>query len=218
MSIEPVYPRYARSERIADALMHGLGLAGALAGSIWLILWAAERAGGGQTLALTIYGATLIATFLASFAYHFTPWEHRRAAFRRLDHAAIYLKIAGTYTPLVVLVGSLTSYMVLAVIWALAAFGAARKLWFWRDPSRNGIALYLTMGWLSLLLAGSLLAILPVSALVLIAVGGGLYTLGVVFYVWESLKFANAIWHGFVLAASVCFFAAIALGVQAGVA
>ena len=211
---EPSYPIFARSERVADATMHILGLGGALTGTIWMVIWTWGHVSGGQTIALSIYGATLIAAFFASGIYRFTPWEHSRATFRRMDHAAIYLKIAGTYTPLVVMIGSLTSYLVLAAIWGLALFGMARKLWFWHNPNSNGIALYLIMGWLSVLLAGSLFYTLPVSALILIAVGGLLYTFGVIFHVWENLKFSNAIWHGFVLTASVCFFVAIALGVE----
>lgn len=213
---EPDYPTYARAERVADAALHILGIGLALTGSVWLVAWSFGQVSGGQSLALTVYAATLVAGFMASAIYHFTPWESRRAVFRRLDHAAIYLKIAGTYTPLVVLIGSLTSYAVLALVWALAGFGVIRKLWFWHNPKRNGIALYLAMGWLSVLLAGSLLVILPGPALALICAGGLLYTLGVVFHVWEGLKYSNAIWHGFVLVASVCFFAAIALGVRAG--
>ena len=209
----PSYPVYARAERVADTTMHVIGLAGALVGTIWLVIWGFERVSGGQTLALAVYGVALTAGFLASGIYHFTPWENLRPAFRRADHAAIYFKIAGTYTPLVVMIGSVTAYLVLAIVWVLAVYGAVRKIWFWHNPARNGIALYLVMGWLAVLLAGSLFHALSGEALVLIAAGGLLYTAGVVFHVWESLKFANAIWHGFVLSASVCFFAAIALGV-----
>ncbi|MDU8927775.1 hemolysin III family protein [Alisedimentitalea sp. MJ-SS2] len=211
----PPYPTFARSERILDAAMHILGIAGALTGTIWLIIWTWGHVSGGQSVALSVYGVTLIAGFFASGIYHFTPWEHWRTTFRRFDHAAIYLKIAGTYTPLVVMIGSLSSYLVLAAIWGLAAFGMISKLFFWRNPNSQGIALYLIMGWLSVLLVGSLFSVLPGGALILIAVGGGLYTLGVVFHVWENLKFSNAIWHGFVLSASVCFFIAIAMGAQA---
>ncbi len=213
---EPAYPAYALSERIADGAMHFLGLTGALIGSIWLLIWAAGQVSGGQTAALAVYGVALIATFLASAIYHMTPWTGLRPILRRFDHAAIYLKIAGTYTPLVIMVGTLSSYFVLAIVWALAIFGMMRKLFFWKNPNRQGTALYLIMGWMSVALIGSLISILPTSALVLIAVGGGLYTLGVVFHVWESLKFSNAIWHGFVVAASACFFVAIALGVSGG--
>jgi hemolysin III len=212
---EPTYPAYARSERVADATLHILGIAGALTGTIWLIIWTWGHVSGGQTFALSVYGATLVAAFGASGIYHFTPWEHWRATFRRMDHAAIYLKIAGTYTPLVVMIGSLSSYLVLAAVWALALFGVIRKLWFWHNPNSNGIALYLVMGWLSVLLIGSMLAALPGVALALIASGGMLFTVGVIFHVWESLKFSNAIWHGFVLTASVCFFMAIVLGLSA---
>lgn len=213
---EPAYPTFARSERVADATIHILGIAGALTGTIWLIVWSYGRITGGQTFALSVYGLTVTAAFLASAIYHFTPWENLRPAFRRADHAAIYLKIAGTYTPLVVTIGGLSSYLVLVAVWALAMIGLLGKLFFWRNPNRNGIALYLSMGWLSVLLAGSLIAALPISALVLMASGGLLYTFGVVFHLWENLKFSNAIWHGFVLTASVCFFAAIAIAIALG--
>lgn len=215
---EPRYPVYARSERVADAILHVLGVAGALTGAIWLIVWAAMHIGGVETFALSVYGVTLIFGFVASGIYHFTPWEPLRPMFRRLDHAAIYFKIAGTYTPFVVMIGSVSSYLVLATVWALAAVGATRKLFFWADPGRNGVALYLVMGWLSVLLAGALVAALPGRALALIAAGGALYTIGVLFHVREGMKFGNAIWHGFVLAASVCFFAAITLGAGQAVA
>ncbi|WP_322867125.1 hemolysin III family protein [Aquicoccus sp. G2-2] len=213
---EPAYPTFARSERVADAVLHMLGVAGALTGTIWILVWTFGRVSGGQTAALSVYGATLIAGFIASSIYHFTPWENLRPLFRRMDHAAIYLKIAGTYTPLVVMVGNLSSYLILAAVWAMAAFGVVVKFCFWKNPNRNGIALYLGMGWLSVLLIGSLFTILPGSALALIAAGGLLYTFGVAFHVWDTLKFSNAIWHGFVLTASACFFAAIALGVGSG--
>lgn len=143
-----------------------------------------------------------------------TPWESIRPTLRRIDHAAIYLKIAGTYTPLVVMVGSLSSYFVLVIVWALAVFGMIRKLFFLQAPGRLGTVLYLVMGWMSVAIIWSLIPILPRAATWLIAVGGLLYTSGVIFYSWESLKFSNAIWHGFVVAASTCFYIAIALGMR----
>ena len=209
------YPNYARSERIADGTLHALGVAFALIGAVALIAWAVGRMPGGQTAALTVYGAALIATFTASAFYHMTPWTRIRPTLRRVDHAAIYLKIAGTFTPLAVMIGTGFAYGVLAVVWAMAAWGMAHKLFFWREPGRFGPALYLVMGWMAVLLLPSIAAIVPTSALVLMAVGGGLYTLGVVFFSWESLKFSNAIWHAFVLAASVCFFTGIVIGAGA---
>jgi hemolysin III len=210
-----MYPRYARAERIADGTMHAIGVLGAFAGAVFLIVWSAGQASDPQMAAIAVYGATLVATFAASALYHFTPWEHVRPLLRRFDHAAIYLKIAGTYTPLVVMIGSGFAYAVLAFVWALALVGMALKLFFWRTPGRFGSTLYLVMGWFSLALIWSLWPVVPELALVLMAVGGVLYTAGVPFYASETMKFSIAIWHGFVVTASACFFAAIALSVFA---
>ncbi|MCK0095489.1 hemolysin III family protein [Yoonia sp. F2084L] len=210
-----MYPTYARSERIADGTMHAVGVLGAISGAIVLIVWTAEAASAAQIAAISVYGATLIATFVASAFYHMTPWEGIRPLLRRFDHAAIYLKIAGTYTPLVVMIGTWFAYAVLAVVWGLAVIGMVLKIFFWRTPGRFGPALYLIMGWLSLALIWSLWPIVPVSAMVLMAVGGLLYTAGVPFYASETMKFSIAIWHGFVVTASACFFAAIAIATAA---
>lgn len=210
-----MYPTYARSERIADGTMHAVGVLGAIMGAVVLIVWSSGQATASQIAAISIYGATLIATFVASAFYHMTPWESVRPILRRFDHAAIYLKIAGTYTPLVVLIGSGFAYAVLAIVWGLAVIGMVLKLFFWRTPGRFGPALYLIMGWLSLALIWSLWPIVPVSAMMLIAIGGLLYTVGVPFYASETMKFSIAIWHGFVVAASACFFAAIAIATGA---
>lgn len=206
------YPKYSRSERIADGTMHALGVTGAIVGALSLVIWSNGQVSGGQSIALLVYGLALIATFFASALYHMTPWESIRPRLRQLDHAAIYLKIAGTYTPLVVMVGTAYAYYVLGIVWALAIFGIVTKIFFWRRPGRFGPALYLVMGWLGVALIWGLVPILPIAATILIAVGGLLYTSGVIFYQWESLRFSNAIWHGFVVAASACFFAAIVLG------
>jgi hemolysin III len=210
-----MYPTPARSERIADGTVHALGVIGSVAGAVLLIIWAAGTASAAQITAIAIYGATLIATFVASAAYHLTPWHTIRPLLRRFDHAAIYLKIAGTYTPLVVMIGSGFAYLVLGVVWALAVVGVVLKLFFWRVPGRFGPALYLIMGWLSLALIWSLWPLVPLSTMILIAVGGLLYTAGVPFYATERLPYSTAIWHGFVVVASACFFIAIATGVAA---
>ena len=112
-----------------------------------------------------------------------------------------------------VVIGSAFAYAVLAVVWAIALGGAVAKLFFWKSPGRLGPTLYLLMGWLSIALVWSLAMTLPVASTALVVIGGLLYSAGVIFFVWEGLRFSNAIWHGFVLAASACFFAAIAMGV-----
>jgi len=106
--------------------------------------------------------------------------------------------------------------LVLGIVWALAIVGMVMKLFFWRTPGRLGTWLYLGMGWLSVFLIWSLLPVLPIAAMWLMTAGGFLYTAGVVFFSWESLKFSNAIWHAFVVAASACFFVAIVMGAAAG--
>ena len=191
-----MYPSYARSERIADGTMHAIGVIGAVAGAVVLVVWASGMATPGQVVAISVYGATLIATFVASALYHFTPWEQLRPTLRRIDHAAIYLKIAGTYTPLVVMIGSWFAYIVLGIVWGLALIGMTIKLFFWRAPGRLDPVLYLIMGWLSVALIWSLWSIVPGSAMLLIMAGGLLYTIGVIPYASETLKYAMAIWHG----------------------
>lgn len=210
-----MYPTPIRSERIADGVMHALGVIGAVIGAIALLIWSAGVASPALVTAVAVYGATLIATFAASAVYHLSPWHRARPVLRRCDHAAIYLKIAGTYTPLVVLIGSGFAYLVLALVWGLAVIGVVLKLFFWRVPGRFGPTLYLVMGWLSVALIWSLWPLVPLSTMVLIAVGGLLYTAGVPFYAATNLRYATAIWHGFVVVASGCFFIAIATAIAA---
>lgn len=207
------YPAYSKPERIADGSLHILGCTAAIISAGLLFGLSFGHTSGPMIAAIAIYCATLIATFAASALYHFTPWENRRPMLRRIDHAAIYLKIAGTYTPLVLFIGSMTSFLVLTLVWVLAVYGIIQKLFFWHTPGKYGPALYLFMGWLSLPLLWSLTPILPWLSSGLIAAGGLLYTGGVIFFNWEKLKFSLAIWHGFVFAASACFFAAIAVGI-----
>lgn len=222
MDHEP-YPTYPRAARIADGLIHLLGVIFAVGGATGLVIaagfWARQgEIGAGTVAALAVYGLALVATFVASASYHLTPWEGLRPVLRRIDHAAIYLKIAGTYTPLVVMIGSGFAYVILGLVWVLAVIGAVAKLFFWAAPGRLAPGLYLGLGWLSLALIWSLAQRLPVPATAFIVTGGLLYSAGVIFFNWETFKFSNAIWHGFVLVASGCFFAAIALGTFAGTA
>lgn len=207
------YPMFTRPERIADGVMHVAGVAFAVVGTVLLIIWATGQTDTTTIVGLTVYGAAMIASFVASTCYHFTPWEAARPALRRIDHAAIYVKIAGTYTPLVVMIGSAFAYGVLALVWGLATFGVMMKLFFWGRPGRLGVALYVGMGWLSVALLSSLVPLISGTALTLMVAGGLIYSIGAVVFSLDGLRFQNAIWHGFVLVASLCFFAAIALAV-----
>ena len=186
--------------------MHAIGVTGSMLGAVLLLIWSVPVASTWEIAAISVYAITLIATFTASAFYHMTPWESIRPVLHRIDHAAIFLKIAGTYTPLVVMIGSGLGYIVLGVVWAMAIIGMTLKLVFWNKPGRFGPLLYLVMGWISVILVWTSWAELPLGFIV---AGGLLYTVGVVFHAAEKMKFANAIWHGFVIAASACFFAAI---------
>lgn len=209
------YPRLTRAEILADGILHVLGVGFAIAGTAFLLVYAADQATPGVRVGLSVYGAALIVSFIASACYHLTPWEHLRLHLRRIDQAAIYLKIAGTYTPLVVFIGSAFAYGVLAVVWALASFGVAAKLFFGTRHGKLMPLIYLGMGWLSLSLIWSLFPLLPPAACALIIAGGVTYSVGVALFYWGGLRFNTAIWHGHVLAASACFFVAIAMGAVA---
>jgi hemolysin III len=197
-----------RSEQVADGSMHAIGVTGAILGAVLLLVWAAPVSAPWEIAAVAVYAVTLIATFTASAFYHLTPWEGLRPALRRIDHAAIYLKIAGTYTPLVVMIGSGLAYVVLSVVWAMAIIGMTLKLAFWKTPGRFGPVLYLVMGWMSIVLIWTSWSELPLGYIV---AGGLLYTVGVIFHAAKDMRFSTAIWHGFVISASACFFTAISM-------
>jgi hemolysin III len=210
------YPIYSRAERIADGAVHVAGFIAAVAGvAVMFVMWALRM--DGVTLASTIvYSAALLLMLGASAAYHLYAYTPARPVLRRLDHAAIYVKIAGTFTPLSVFLGTAFGYVVLGLVWVLAIFGAASKIMTKRGQMTTGWLPYVALGWIGVALFVPLMAVLPVSSLALMLAGGLIYTAGVIFYAWEGLRFSNAIWHGFVAAASACFFMGIATALSAG--
>ncbi len=205
----PIPWNYDRAETIADAVVHGLGIAFAVAGGAALIIVAALYADVSQVTAVAIYTAGLAAMIGLSAAYNLWPLTPFKWWLRRLDHSAIYLLIAATYTAFVLPMKGAAPDVILIVQWASAAAGIALKLVFPGRFDRAAIALYLVMGWSGLFVIGPMAAALAPVTLILIAAGGVLYSAGVVFHVWESLRFQNAIWHGFVLAAAACHYGAV---------
>lgn len=208
------YP-YSLRETLADASIHVIGVVAALTAGIVLLAYVAQTHGASQIAATSVYAGLLALSFVVSALYHLLPWDRTRPLFRRIDHAAIYLKIAGTYTPFVFLIGSAFAYVVLAGVWLVAVFGAVAKLTFWAADSRGSLPVYLGMGWASVLLIWPMIQILPSVAVGLIVGGGILYTLGTLVYRFPKMRYQNAVWHSFVLAASTCFFGAVAVGVSA---
>ena len=215
MSVSSASRAYSRAEYVSDAVVHVAGLALALMAVPALVVAAALLRGDAPALVgTTIYGVALILMLGCSALYNMILRPDWGWLLKRLDHAAIYMKIAGTYTPFTLITGQ--GLALTAGLWGAALLGIVLKV---ADPWRfrwAGLALYLGMGWGGVIAGGALLAALPVPVVVLMAVGGGLYTLGVVFYLWERLPFHNTIWHVFVLAASAVFFAAVAVLLASG--
>ena len=209
------YPAYTPAERLADGVVHIAGLVAALAGvaavyTLWMV-----NLDGVTFLAVTVYSLSLLTMLGASAAYHLLAHTPLRPLLRRLDHAAIYVKIAGTFTPLGILLGSALGYAVLAGVWVCACLGALAKLRMPRGAMTTGWLPYVALGWAGVVLILPLSGVLPGTSLALIIGGGLLYTTGVIFYTWESLRFANAIWHVFVALASACFFIGINTAIAA---
>ncbi|MBD3788345.1 MAG: hemolysin III family protein [Sphingomonadales bacterium] len=200
------------AEHFADGVMHVLGVLAAVAGVSALMVWAALRAPEGAIWPLVIYAAGLLTSFGFSAAYNLTLHAPTRAVLRRLDHAAIYLLIAGTYTPMALLgLGGTAGAWLCAAIWALAVLGMVMKLGFFHRFERAGFWLYLAMGWIGVAALWPLIQALPTMPLVLLGLGGLIYTVGSVFYSLKRLPFQRAIWHGHVIAAAATHYAAVVL-------
>ncbi|MBC7169658.1 hemolysin III family protein [Candidatus Bipolaricaulota bacterium] len=206
-------PEYSMGEEVANAVTHGVATALSLAGLAALIVRGVLRGGnGGQIASLVVYGTTLVLTHLASTLYHALTHRGAKAVFRVLDHASIYLLIAGTYTPfLVIRLWNPWGWSLLGVVWAMAAAGVLFKTLFLGRLRKASVVTYVAMGWLVVVAARQVVANVPFGALALLFAGGAIYTLGIVFYAWKSLPFNHAVWHLMVLAAGMCHYFAIFL-------
>lgn len=207
-----MYPDYTRGERIADGCIHVVGVLASIIAVALLIWFTAFYLSPLSTTSLIIYGLASIAMFGFSAAYHLIPVPSWKGLLRRFDQAAIFIKIAGTYTPFVLMkMSGLVGAGMLGAVWILAIVGATTKLFFPKSLNGLSVPLYLGLGWASVLIIGPLFYALPGSAFVLLGIGGVLYSIGVIFHLWDSLPYQNAIWHAFVLVAASCHFAAIAV-------
>ncbi|MBT9431097.1 hemolysin III family protein [Candidatus Sodalis endolongispinus] len=213
MGNKPLAKSYSLAEEIANSVSHGVGVIFGIVGLVLMLNQAGQA--GANALALTsysLYGGSMILLYLASTLYHAIPHPPLKRWLKKLDHCAIYLLIAGTYTPFLLIgLASPLAKWLMVVIWLMAAVGIMLKLVFAHRFRAISIITYLTMGWLSLVLIYQLLQRLPAGGVALLAAGGVIYSLGVIFYVWERIPFNHAIWHGFVLGGTVCHFLAIYL-------
>lgn len=206
----------SRRERGVDAAIHGAGVILGVAASVALAITALphEHPRALTTLALYLFG--LMSMLICSAVYNMTRNGPHSDLFRRLDHAAVYLMIAGTYSPLALMVvGGGRGLALFVFVWVVAISGAALKILFPRRFEGFSIAAYLLLGWTVVTVIGPLREALPLADLALLASGCVLYSVGVLFHLWTRLRYHNAIWHGFVLAAAACHYAVI-LAVSAG--
>ena len=188
----------------------GLGLLFGLVATVALLITASEHDQALLILGASLYGLGLLAMLTCSAAYNLWPPSPTKELLRRLDHAAIFVMIAGTYTPFLMnRVGGDWGFGLLSGVWTVAIIGAAIKLAFPRRWESLTIALYLGLGWSILIAINPLLQSVSVNSLILIAAGGVIYSVGVVFHLWDRLPYQNAIWHWLVLIAAACHYIAI---------
>ena len=211
----PFPPRHypTPAAKCADLVVHVVGLTLALVGGIVLLTLAVQAGSITKVVGVSIYAAGVIAMLAFSTAYNFARPRYR-PTLRRLDHAGIFLMIAGSYTPFTT--QSLTggwAWGMTAAVWGVAGLGALSKLLSRKLDRRFSVALYLALGWLVVIALKPMMDALAWYALLLLVAGGVLYSTGVVFYVNKQLKFARAIWHGHVVAAAAAHWTAILLGV-----
>lgn len=197
-------------EEIANAITHGVGTLLAIAALVILIVYASIYGDARHVVSLTIYGSTLVILYLTSTLYHSFPQPKVKYVFKILDHSAIYLLIAGTYTPftLITLQGT-TGWTIFGIVWGLAFIGILFKAFFVKRFQVVSTICYIVMGWIIIVAIKPLIENLPMNGVIWLVVGGLLYTLGAVFYLWERLRYNHAIWHLFVLGGSVAHFFSI---------
>lgn len=202
--------RITRAELLADGIVHAIGIVIAITAGAVLLWLAAGRTAVAEYIATIFYVVSLLTVLSVSCAYNLWPASRAKWFLRRLDHSAIYLLIAGTYTPftLVGLRGAV-GWWLFGAIWALALAGVVFKLFYTGRFRRLSTLIYLAMGWLVVVAAGPLLRALDAATLGWLLAGGVAYTLGTLFYLRPRMRWSHAIWHGFVIAGSVCHYISV---------
>jgi hemolysin III len=201
---------YDRAELIADGVVHIIGVCFGLIAATVLIVLAAVYASALDIVVSAVYVAGLLAMLGLSATYNLWPVSRAKWVLRRLDHSAIYVLIAATYTPFIMEVKeSVLAIVLLIGVWCAAIGGIVLKLRYPGRFDRVSVGLYLAMGWSGMMLYDAVVAVVPALALGFIVAGGVLYTFGVVFHAWQRLRFQNAIWHGFVLCGAACHYTAV---------
>lgn len=201
---------YPHREELANRLTHGLGAVLSVAGLVLMVFFSSRYGDVWQVVSTAIFGATLVLLYTSSTLYHSFRDEQIQRMLQKFDHAAIFLLIAGSYTPfLLVTLRGPWGWSLFGVVWGLALIGVVLKFWYAGRFGLVSTLVYLGMGWLIVVAIKPLLAALPSGGLRLLIAGGLCYTGGAVFYLWKRLPYQHAIWHLFVLGGSACHWAAV---------
>lgn len=203
-------PRYSFADELASSVIHGVGIVLSIAGLATLVAFAALHGNALTVVACAVFGASLVLLYTASTLYHSVSVVAAKPALRALDHIAIYVLIAGTYTPftLIALPG-VWGWSLFAAVWMLALLGSALELGLLGRYRKLAVLLYVGMGWIGMIAFKPLSEHLQSGGTALLLAGGLAYTLGVPFYLWRRLPYHHALWHVFVLAGSVLHFLAV---------
>lgn len=203
---KPLSPR----EETLSSLTHGLGAGLSLAGLILLVYRAVAFGDVTQIVSFSIYGASLVLLYTASCLYHGFRRPQVKRVFKVIDHASIFLLIAGSYTPfLLVGIQGRLAWIFLIVIWGLALLGVGFKVFFIQRLQRISVLFYVLMGWLSVVVIKAMLTNIPPGGLIWLAAGGVAYTVGVIFYAMKRVPYMHVVWHIFVLGGSLCHYVAV---------
>ncbi len=210
MSHQETTPRYSTGEEIANSITHGIGLILAIAGLAVLTGYASRLGNIWHMVSCTIFATTLILQYAFSTLYHSIQLPRAKSIMRVLDHSAIFLLIAGTYTPfMLVNLRGVWGWSLLTVIWSLALLGVLFQVSLLRRWQGVSLGLYIGMGWVVVIAIKPMLEAVAMEGLLLLLLGGLAYTSGVIFYVWKRLRYHHAIWHGFVLLGSILHYFAV---------
>jgi hemolysin III len=203
---------FSKKEEIANAAIHGVGAVLSVAAIVLLTVFSSLEGTALHVVSFLIYGVTMLLLYLSSTLVHSFPEGKTKDLFEIFDHSAIYLFIAGSYTPILFhLVQGTLGWVLLGIVWGLAAMGVVFKSFFAKKFLVTSTILYILMGWLIVFAWKPLMLNLSGNGLTLLIIGGLLYTVGTVFYIWRSFPFHHAIWHAFVLAGSIFHFFVILL-------
>ncbi len=212
--MQTMTPELRLKQELVNSLTHGLGILFGIVCIPILLTQAVKNDNPAGIVGGAIYGFSFLMVFTFSTLYHGFQQEKIKRVMKILDHISIYFLIAGTYTPfLLIYLNNKLGITLLIILWALTIAGTVFKTFFTGRWELLSTLTYLAMGWIMVVAGPGFFAQMPVSVIALIITGAGLYTLGVIFYIWERYTYSHAVWHFFVLAAAICHYSAVLLAV-----